>query len=152
MLIHAGIIRSPYLISLPFLLPLAVMCWELGADVVRAAQLAEQLRTNRDALQISDQRFRLVVEAAPSAMVMMDWEGRIELVNAQAEAVFGFPRAELIGKSIDVLVPQRLRARLSGLRKRCAQQSQIAGESGAVSAGRDFYVCRKNGTELPAEV
>ena len=44
-------------------------------------------------------------EAAPNAMVMADSDGRIVLVNAQAEKLFGYPRAELVGNSIDMLVP-----------------------------------------------
>ncbi|MEX3946120.1 PAS domain-containing protein, partial [Paraburkholderia sp. BR10937] len=48
-----------------------------------------------------EERFRQVVEAAPNAMVMVDHDGRIVLVNAQTEKLFGYPRNELIGQSIE---------------------------------------------------
>ena len=57
----------------------------------------------------SDRRFRLIVEAAPNAMVMVDSEGLIALVNAKTEQVFGYPRAELLGRSVEMLVPDRFR-------------------------------------------
>src|ERR671913_1322458 len=56
-----------------------------------------------------EQRFRQVVESAPNAMVMINERGLIEMVNAQAERVFGFTRDELLGQSIEMLVPERFR-------------------------------------------
>src|SRR5215475_5047328 len=65
-----------------------------------------------------EQRFRVVVEAAPNAMVMSDAIGKIVMVNAQAERVFGYPRKELIDQSIEILVPERFRSRHPTLRTR----------------------------------
>src|SRR6266566_946113 len=57
----------------------------------------------------AEDMFRLVVEAAPNAMVVADGQGKIVLVNAQTEKLFGYPRQELIGQEVDVLVPLRYR-------------------------------------------
>ena len=56
-----------------------------------------------------EERFERVVEAAPNAMVMVNQNGIIEMVNAQAERVFGYQRAELLGQPMEILVPERAR-------------------------------------------
>ncbi|MGD0474874.1 MAG: SpoIIE family protein phosphatase [Candidatus Velthaea sp.] len=96
----------------------------------------------------SENIFNLVVEAAPSAIVVVDERGRITLVNAQTEKLFGYRRDELLGRSIDMLVPERFRRGHAGLR---------ASFSGApiarpMGAGRDLYARRKDGTEVPVEI
>ena len=57
----------------------------------------------------AEDRFRLAVESAPNAMVMVNQEGKIVLVNVQTEKVFGYHREELIGQAVDILVPNRFR-------------------------------------------
>jgi PAS domain S-box-containing protein len=57
----------------------------------------------------TEKTFRALLEAAPDAMVICDRHGRIALVNAQAETLFGYRRAELRGCPVEVLVPQRFR-------------------------------------------
>ena len=54
-------------------------------------------------------RFRLAVESSPNAMVMIDQKGEIMLVNSQTEKMFGYPRGELLGQSVELLVPERFR-------------------------------------------
>ena len=68
------------------------------------------------ALQKSEERFRQVVESAPNAMVMIGPAGKIEMVNAQAERLFGYDRAEMLGQSIEMLVPKRFRGNHPKLR------------------------------------
>jgi two-component system, LuxR family, sensor kinase FixL len=96
----------------------------------------------------SDRRFRLVVEAAPSAMVMVDSEGLIALVNAKTEQVFGYPRAELLGRPVEMLVPDRFRRQHPGLRV-AFFRNPLARPMGA---GRDLYGRRQNGSEFPIEI
>jgi PAS domain S-box-containing protein len=95
-----------------------------------------------------EERFRLVVEAAPSAMVMINANGRIEMVNAQAEQVFGYARHELLGEPVEMLVPERFRGHHPGLR-----QSFFAGpQARPMGAGRDLYGLARDGTEFPVEI
>ena len=63
-----------------------------------------------EALRRSEARFRQVLEATPNALVMINREGLIEMVNGQAERMFGHSRAELLGSPVEMLVPERFRA------------------------------------------
>jgi PAS domain S-box-containing protein len=95
-----------------------------------------------------EERFRRVVEAAPSAMVMINASGRIEMVNAQAEQVFGYARAEMLGQPVEMLVPQRFRGHHPGLRGSFFADPQAR----PMGAGRDLYGLAKDGTEFPVEI
>lgn len=76
-------------------------------------------------------RFRLIVEAAPNAMLIVDAGGVVTLVNAQAERLFGYTREELLGQPMELLVPDRFRSQLPGLRDgffarpRCRSRSAL---------------------------
>ena len=95
-----------------------------------------------------DWRFRQVVEAAPNAMVMIDEAGRIVMVNAQAERVFGYSRAELVGQPIEMLVPERFHAYHPELRKRFFDDHR----SRPLGVGRELYGHKKDGSEFPLEI
>jgi two-component system, LuxR family, sensor kinase FixL len=96
----------------------------------------------------NDRRFQFVVEAAPNAMVMVDGEGLIVLVNAKTEQVFEYSRAELLGRPIEMLVPDRFRGRHPGLRASFFK-NPVARPMGA---GRDLYGRKRNGSEFPIEI
>ena len=98
--------------------------------------------------KLSEERFRLVVEASPSGIILVNGQGRITLVNALAERLFGYPRAELLGQTVDLLVPERWRAEYQGHhdRFREAPGAQMMG------TGRELFGRRKDGTEFPLEI
>jgi len=93
-------------------------------------------------------RFRKVVECAPNAMVMINAAGLIELVNRQAEHLFQYPRNELLGQSIELLIPQRFRRQHPALRTGFLADPQ----SRPMGAGRDLYGLRKDGSEFAIEI
>ncbi|WP_400767500.1 PAS domain S-box protein [Methylosinus sporium] len=97
---------------------------------------------------IGDDHFRLAVESAPAAMIVSSADGLIQFVNAETERMFGYRSDELVGKSIDILVPARMRAAHSSLR-----QSFLAHPSKRpMGAGRDLKATRRDGSEFPVEI
>src|SRR5271165_2533715 len=93
-------------------------------------------------------RFRLAVDASPAAMIMIDADGAIEFANAETERMFGYRVAELIGQSIDVLVPARARMAHADLRGGFfASPSKRP-----MGVGRDLNGTRRDGIEFPVEI
>jgi PAS domain S-box-containing protein len=95
-----------------------------------------------------DERFRLVVEAAPSAMLMVDEAGVMTLVNRQAEQLFGYPRNELLGRPVEMLIPERFRTAHPGHREGFFQKPATR----PMGAGRDLFGLRSDGREVPIEI
>jgi len=100
------------------------------------------------ALRDSERRFRLIVEAAPNAMVMIDPAGRIVMVNTPAERVFGYARAELVGRPVEVLVPERFRGHHPELRTTFFADLRPR----PMGEGLDLYALKKDGSEFPVEI
>ena len=94
------------------------------------------------------ERFARVVESAPNAIVAVDERGKIVLVNSQAEKIFGYQGKELIGQSVEILVPERFRSGHPESR----MGFYAAPQARPMGAGRDLYAVRKDGTELPVEI
>lgn len=97
---------------------------------------------------ISDEQLRLLFEAAPNGMIVTDHAGRVMFVNAHVEQLFGYSCGELIGKPIEILMPERFRAGHTGLRDAFARNPQPR----PMGSGRDLYGRRKNGDEFPLEI
>lgn len=99
-------------------------------------------------LPASDGRFRALLEAAPDAIVIADADGRIILVNAQTERLFGYPRQRLIGEKVEVLVPERYRGHHVGHRSAYGNEPRIR----PMGADLDLFGLRADGTEVPVEI
>jgi PAS domain S-box-containing protein len=96
----------------------------------------------------AEQIFRAIVEAAPNAKLVIDGARRITLVNRSAEKLFGYPREELVGELLDVLVPDGAREHHVDL----VRGFFDAPKARAMGAGRELYGRRKDGTEVPLEI
>ena len=96
----------------------------------------------------ASEQFRLFFESAPNGVVAVDADGQIVYVNARTERMFGYRREELIGQSLEILVPERFCAGHRDLRKLFA----LAPQTRPMGAGRDLFARRKDGSEFPVEI
>lgn len=92
--------------------------------------------------------YRGLVELAPDAMVVVDEAGRICLVNQQTEALFGYTRSELVGQTIEVLVPERYRAAHPARRGAYGAEPRMR----PMGADLDLMAQRKDGIEFPVDI
>src|SRR5215467_2374556 len=134
-------------------LPNGQLRWMTGRGHVEFNRNGQPVRMRGASLDITkrkqaEEQFRLVVEAAPSAMIMVNTEGSITLVNTQAEAVFGYAREELIGRSIEMLVPERFRSHHTGYRRGYFDNAQAR----PMGAERELFGLSKDGSEVPIEI
>jgi PAS domain S-box-containing protein len=112
---------------------------------VREISLVKRDITKR---KLGEEILRVAVEAAPNAIVMADQAGKIRLVNAQTEILFGYAREELLGQSVEVLVPERDR------RGHPVTRSEFMAHppAGSTGAARELCGLRKDGSEFPVEI
>jgi len=96
----------------------------------------------------AEQRFGALLESAPDAMVIVDGAGTIKLVNAQTEALFGYPREQLLGCPVEILVPGRFRADHPVHRRGYAANQQVR----PMGAGLDLRGLRRDGSEFAVEI
>ena len=130
------------LISVLAVLLIAVTIVMLYRQMAKS-QRAEAARMRAEA------RFRGLLNAAPDAVVVTDVGGKILLVNAQVEGLFGYGREELLGREIERLVPERFRRQRSGLRAAIAAQPRVREKA---DAPLDWCGLRKDGSEFPVEI
>jgi PAS domain S-box-containing protein len=98
--------------------------------------------------KIAEERFKLVVESAPNALIMSDSSGHITLVNVRGENLFRYTREELIGQKIEVLIPKKFRGHHP------KNRDSYHGEpvSRYFGAGAELHAVNKDGVEFPVEI
>ena len=96
----------------------------------------------------AEELFRLATEASPSGSVLVDDRGEIVLVNAHIEKLFGYRRSELIGRPIEILLPDRFKLVHLGHRDRFLKKP----EAREMGVGRELFARRKDGSEFPVEI
>ena len=136
-----GLVHAPTLLMPGAFAIVVAMSFELGWDLLAVAQLANQLKA-------SEASFRAVVEATPNAILLVDDHGRIAMTNAQGSAIFGYAREDLVGRSVDDLVPDRFR----GAHAQYRGGFTASPSARAMGAGRELFGWRQDGTQVPVEV
>jgi PAS domain S-box-containing protein len=120
----------------------------LGGGVAVTSRDVTERKRAEDAVRRAEERFRGLLESAPDAMVIVDAGGKVVFVNARAQTLFGYEPHELLGQSVDVLLPRNLAA---------AHAEQRAGYSldpqpREMGSGLDLHARRKDGSEIPVEI
>jgi two-component system sensor kinase FixL len=110
-------------------------------------RMADLVEANADRLR-TEKKFRGILESAPDPIVIVNHGGEIVLVNAETERLFGYQREELLGKPVEILVPERYRAKHPSHRLHYCESQRVR----PMGAGLDLYGLRKNGTEFPVEI
>ena len=125
--------------------PIEISLSPLETEEGRFATAAVRDITDRKKAQA---QFKNLLETAPDAMIIIDREGHITLVNQQTERLFGYERSELIGEAVEVLVPKRLRGQHEGHRTGYFADPKVR----EMGAGLELSGLRKDGTEFPIEI
>lgn len=110
--------------------------------------MAALMGTDKLHVEESEAYFRNLLESAPDAMIIVDENGEIVIVNAQAETMFGFSREEMIGQPVEMLLPERRRKAHLSHRARYQQKPSLR----PMGAGLELVGQRKDGTAFPVEI
>lgn len=107
-----------------------------------------QLKKNIEQLKESEERFKGLLESAPDAIVIVDTEGKIVLVNQQTENLFGYTREELINQKVEILVPENFHSQHVQHRANYFKDPKVR----AMGVGIELFALRKDGSQFPVEI
>jgi PAS domain S-box-containing protein len=132
----------------------AVISWITVIAIYKFLPIALSLRTTLDIekelleRKKSELKFVNLLESAPDAKVVVDSNGKIQMVNAQTERIFGYQRDEIIGKEVEILIPERFHFKHTMHRHGYVEHPKVRG----MGVGKELFGMRKDGSEFPVEI
>lgn len=136
-----NVIQIRILAFIELFLLLGVVSWLIAHHRIRRRQTEEEASA-------SEARFRGLIESAPDAIVIVNEQGRIVLVNAQTELWFGYARDELLDQPVELLIPERFQVNHQNYRQAYTKNPVVR----PMGVGLDLYARRKNGSNFPVEI
>jgi protein-histidine pros-kinase len=132
----------------PIDISLSPLQTDAGVLFTAAIRDITERKRAEETLRKSEEKFRAFLESAPDAIVIIDTDGIITLVNAQTERLFGYPRYELVGRPVEQLLPERFQEahRFHRSAYRSDPRPRLMG------AGLELYGRRRDGTEFPVDI
>lgn len=113
-------------------------------------EIIEMIGTCQDVTEIkmAERKFKGLLESAPDAIVIVNDKGKIQLINKQAEKLFGYTPEELFNKSVEILIPSRYTPKHTTHRKNffSTPNTREMGE------GKELFGLKKNGEEIPIQI
>jgi diguanylate cyclase (GGDEF)-like protein/PAS domain S-box-containing protein len=117
-------------------------------ETAEIARLSDALQAEISERTWAQEQFRIAVESAPNGMLIVDQYGNIALVNAHIEQLFGYSRDELMGRPVEIVLPERFHSKQPGHEDSLFTSS----DEKWMGRGRELYGLRKDGTEFPVEI
>ena len=96
----------------------------------------------------AEEKFKVLLESSSEAVILINREGRIAVVNSHAEIRFGYTRSEMLGQKVEMLLPERVRAKHAGFREGFFFELKAR----SMGTGRELYGLRKDGSEFPVDI
>ena len=120
----------------------------LGCVLVMLTILFFSIRNSWRLREKGEEKFRALLETAPDAMVIVNKEGAVQLVNTQTENLFGYKRGEMLGQKVEILIPQRF----SDVHTKHRDRFFTTPTTRSMGLGLELYGKKKDGSEFPVEV
>jgi len=121
---------------------------ELNADITERKRIESSLEQKNAQLEQASHRFQALLESAPDGIIIANEKGEIVLVNSQTEVLFGYRREELLGRPVEVLLPEHFRGMHPSHRSAYVQRPRAR----PMGAGLELYGLQRDGTEFPVEI
>ena len=127
--------------EIPVEISLSPLKTESGLFVISAIRDTTERRR-------AEEKFRGLMESAPDAMIIVDTQGRIARVNSQTERLFGYSRSDLLGKAVEILVPERYRAKHGDHREGFFHDPRVR----PMGLDLELFGLKRDGSEFPVEI